>query len=74
MMRFAIRAFAVAFGAMASVSIASAADDPAQKLGRYTPTSQTTAGSSSTATDDTDLVHNYRRGYSYGYGGGYSHG
>ena len=75
MMRFAIRAFAVAFGAMASVGIASAADDPAQKLGRYTPTSQTTAGSSSSnATDDTDLVHNYRRGYSYGYGGGYSRG
>ncbi len=73
MMRFAIRAFAVAFGAMASVGIASAADDPAQKLGRYSPTSQTTAGSSSTATDDTDLVHNYRRGYSYGYSG-YSHG
>ncbi len=69
MMRIAICAIGLAFGA----GISSAADDPAQKLGRYSPTAQTTAGSSPATTDDTDLVHNYRRGYSYGYGG-YSHG
>ena len=70
MMRFAICAIGVAFAA----SISSAADDPAQKLGRYSPTAQTAAGSSPAATDDTDLVrHNFRRGYSYGYSG-YSYG